>query len=94
MFILQKIQKIQKQYEYLIDLGCKKLIKLLSGLAYEYFGTNHFHNFKYKYHEQHTNCRIIFVDKNIANNKYNLLTDILVNNFNNNLLNIHIVHFF
>lgn len=85
------ILKKNEQYEYLIDIGCKKLIKLLSSLAYEYFGANHFNNFKYKYHEQHTNCRIVFVDKNIVNNKYNPITDLLINNFNNNLLNLFIV---
>jgi hypothetical protein len=89
------ILKKNENHIYIINSGYKNFIKLLSNLAYEYFGTNSFNNFKYQYHELHTMCRIIYIDKNVNNNKLQNITDLLINNFNNkyhnNLLDIFLV---
>ena len=89
------ILKKNENYIYLIDAGYKNLIKLLSNLAYEYFGTNSFNNFKYQYHELQTNCRVIYIDKNIINNKFQNINDTIItifnNKYHNNLLDIFLV---
>lgn len=83
------ILKKNETFVYLIDSNVKKIIKLLSNVAYEYFGSNNFSNFKYKYHELHKNCRIIQIDKNIINNNFSFIEN--SRNNKNNLLNLFIV---
>lgn len=89
------IQKKNEQYTYLIDNTYKNLIKILSQLAYQYFGSNHFTNIKYGYHELQKNCRIIYADKNLLINKYSNTLDNLISNLkcknSNNFLDVFIV---
>lgn len=47
---------------YLINSECKNLIKLLSSYSYNFFGTSYFSDFKYKYHDQQKNCKIIKIN--------------------------------
>tara|TARA_Y100000591_G_scaffold333302_1_gene375525 strand:+ start:5850 stop:7529 length:1680 start_codon:yes stop_codon:yes gene_type:complete len=89
------ILKKNENYSYIIDSNCKNLIKFLSKLAYDYFGTSSFNSFKYQYHEQQANCRIIFIDKNIIGNRFQNAIDGLItlfnNQYNNNLLDIFLI---
>lgn len=65
---------------FLINNNSKQLIKILSSYSYNYFGTSYFSDFKYKYHEQQKNCKLIKI-RNITPNYIN-------HNFLNNILNI------
>ena len=47
---------------FLINSECKNLIKLLSSYSYNFFGTSYFSDFKYKYHDQQKNCKIIKIN--------------------------------
>ena len=89
------IHKKNEQYTYLIDSTYKRFIKLLSQLAYQYFGTNNFTSIKYGYHEIQKNSRIIYTDKNLFSNRYNNTIENLINNLNcknsNNFLDVFIV---
>ena len=95
IIIGDSILKKNEEYTYLIDNTCKKFIKLLSQLAYQYFGSNNFTNIKYGYHEIQKNCRIIYIDKNLFTNKHNNIIDNLILNLNcknnNNFLDLFIV---
>lgn len=89
------ILKKDDDYTYLLDTSFKRFIKMLSDLAYQYFGSNNFTNIKYGYHEVQRNCRIIYADKNILINRYNNTIPNLLNNLecknNNNFLDLFIV---
>ena len=89
------ILKKDEEYSFLIDTSYKRFIKMLSDLAYQYFGTNHFTNIKYGYHELQRKCRIIYADKNVLANRYNNTIENLLSNLNsknnNNFLDVFIV---
>lgn len=89
------ILKKNEQYTYLIDNNYKRFIKMISQLAYQYFGSNYFTNIKYGYHELQKNCRIIYADKYLLANKYNNTLENLISNLkcknSNNFLDVFIV---
>ncbi len=89
------ILKKNEQYTYLIDTNFKRFIKMLSQLAYQYFGSNNFTSIKYGYHEIQKNCRIIYADKNMLANRYNNTIENLISNLkcknSNNFLDVFIV---
>ena len=89
------IQKKNEHYTYLLYNNYKKFIRILSQLSYQYFGSNYFNNIKYGYHEIQKNCRIIYADKNLLENKYNNVIDNLITNLkcknSNNFLDVLMV---
>lgn len=65
---------------FLINSECKNFIKLLSSYSYNFFGTSYFSDFKYKYHDQQKNCKIIKI------NSYK--SEIFGGEFHKNILNL------
>ena len=47
---------------FLVNSESKNLIKLLSGCSYNFFGTPYFSEFKYRYHDNQKNCKLIKIN--------------------------------
>ena len=89
------ILKKNEHYTYLLYNNYKKFIRILSQLSYQYFGSNYFNNIKYGYHEIQKNCRIIYADKDLLENRYNNTIENLITNLkcknSNNFLDVLMV---